>query len=173
VLLAGTYFQQMRFAVIIAFLALSACQAEQRGVAAAISADNSGASPSASAAASSTPSPKAPATAGSATWSATIVRTLCSGRETDETARVFVGRDARGAVTRYRLSPPQNPADLGELYFDSSGRSLGQGVALIPLGDPERTRELEAREAQLQGGATFAEFAQCADTILQVRPVHE
>ncbi len=155
----------MRFPAVAALLVLSACRTEQQGVTAPVSSDwaaQATAAPSTSAQASSAPSATAPATAGPAPSPASLLRTLCSAPNTDETSRVLVGRDATGTVIRYRVSPTQRFADMGELYFDAWGRFLGQGVAMIPLVDPKVTRELEARNVQLNGGANFTEIAKCA-----------
>jgi len=95
--------------------------------------------------------------------SATLLRTLCSAPDTDETSRVLVGRDATGAVIRYQVTPTRRFADLGGLYFDDNRRFLGQGVALVRLDDSKEAREARARQERLTGGVLFVDLASCAD----------
>jgi len=142
----------MKATALLAFTFLAACHAEQQPSPAVPTVSSVS---SASTQAAVTPEPPA-------TPSPEVLKILCAAEHVDGTSKVFIGRDAKGAIVRYEVNASRNIPDMGNLIFDQAGKFLGYGRGgELPWNDAEAMRRIEAKEKELEAGATFVEGPSC------------
>lgn len=85
-----------------------------------------------------------------------VPASICtSGHEINATSRFFAGRDASGATKLFEVTPDANLMDAPNMYFDPTGKYLGNAAGGEMPDDPAIRERIWAHDKQMRAGLTF------------------